>query len=932
MTRPPFLPCFALLTVFFALGQKYYLPSGWTFSPTSVPAHAAETVAFCQSLFEPPNPSQDFLRRSRSDRYVPGTDTVLLKDAKIWTGERNGTQVIRGDIILDKGIITDVGDVDLSAYSDDMIVIDVKGAWVTPGLIDTHSHIGDLPSPLLLGALDDNSFKGTIQPWLRSLDALNTHDDSYPLAIAGGVTTALVLPGSVNAIGGQAYVIKLRETKERTPTSMVVEPPYHVNTTVPDPNLPRRWRHMKHACGENPGRTYNDTRMDTAWSMRDAYSAAFELKQRQDEYCLNALHGRWDKIPWDFPKELQWEGLINAHCYEAVDLDDLVRLSNEFKFPIAAVHHSSEAYLVPDLLKEVYGGPPAVALFATYGRAKREAYRASEFAPRILARQELKVMMKSDHPTLNSRYLLYEAQQAHYFGLPYNHAIASVTSTPADAMGMGHRIGYIKKGWDADVAIWDSHPLALGATPTQVFIDGIPQLAAYVIRKPANYQLLPKVPNFDEQTNLTLQYEGLPPLDPGEVLDEFVVFKNIKSIYTRSLGTVESVYTAQDGNNEGVLVTRNGAVLCAGVSTDCLGFVQLDGPRVKVVDVKGGSISPRLVTFGSPLGLGHIDAELSTMDGVVSDPLMDSIYPVQGENFIARAVDGLQFGSRDALPTFIDDVPCILDWLIDLECGNFTTAVPIHSKFYAGIGTAISLGALRRSERGAIIKEATSVHLAVGHFRGGQPSISAQIAALRRLLKDGFYGFSGEWFEKVSKGKLPLIIEAHSADIIATLILLKREIELETQHTIKLTIAGGAEAHLVAKELAEENIGVILNPSRSYPYTWESRRISPGPPFTRHTGLAKLLAHNVTVGIGCEARWAARNLPFDLGWAAIDSGGKINKAEAITLGSTNLEKLLGLDLRDEEVDLVVTEGGEILDMEARVVAVVSPMRKGVYRV
>ncbi|KAG5734721.1 hypothetical protein E4T56_gene17010, partial [Termitomyces sp. T112] len=110
---------------------------------------------------------------------------------------------------------------------------------------------------------------------LRSLDGLNTHDDSYPLSIAGGVTTALVLPGSSNAIGGQAFVIKLRSTEERTPTSMLLEPPYELNGTLPNPDLPLRWRYMKHACGENPRSTYKDTRMDVNWEFRQAYKKAF---------------------------------------------------------------------------------------------------------------------------------------------------------------------------------------------------------------------------------------------------------------------------------------------------------------------------------------------------------------------------------------------------------------------------------------------------------------------------------------------------------------------------------------------------------------------------------------------------------------------------------------------------------------------------------
>ena len=146
-----------------------------------------------------------------------------MLNARIWTGEKNGTEVVEADILLDKGIIKGIGHVGrlLSQFDmseQDTVVHDVKGSWVIPGLVpsaldsvgyaditrsivDMHSHLGDAPSPGLDGAEDDNSLKGPIVPWMRSLDGLNTHDDAFRLSISGGVTTSLILPGSANAIG-----------------------------------------------------------------------------------------------------------------------------------------------------------------------------------------------------------------------------------------------------------------------------------------------------------------------------------------------------------------------------------------------------------------------------------------------------------------------------------------------------------------------------------------------------------------------------------------------------------------------------------------------------------------------------------------------------------------------------------------------------------
>ncbi|RDB24990.1 hypothetical protein Hypma_007852 [Hypsizygus marmoreus] len=887
------------------------------------PPHASSTIARCESLRAEAGPPKHFHKRSKSDRFVGGTKPLLVQRARIWTGGKNGTEVISGDILLDKGLIKSVGHLGrsaIAAYGDDLVVIDAKNAWVTPGIIDIHSHLGDASSPALDGAEDDNSLKGIVQPWLRSLDGLNTHDDSYPLSIAGGVTTSLVLPGSDNAIGGQAFVIKLRSTAERTPTSMLLEPPYNINSSFPDPNLPPRWRHMKHACGENPSSAYQDTRMDTNWAFREAYKKAFDIKQRQDEYCSHALAGKWKGLG-QFPEEYQWEALVdvvrgrvkvNAHCYEAVDLDALVRLSNEFKFPIAAFHHASEAYLVPDLLKKTYGGTPAIALFATNSRYKREAYRASEFAPRILAQHGIKVLMKSDHPVLNSRYLLYEAQQAYYYGFPENLAIASVTSNSAEVMGMGHRIGYVKEGWDADLVIWDSHPLALGATPSQVFIDGIPQLKdPHVVHKRSAFQDTPKVPNFDKEADEAVKYQGLPPLAVKKRSTPTTIFTNVKSVFTRSSDAIQTLFSAQDESVLGVVVTRNGSLLCSGLHTTCSEF--LNDSHATFVDLEGGSISPAFVSFGSPLGLQHIDQEASSNDGYVYDPLVQAVPKILGgDTAIVRAVDGLLFGSRDAL----------LAYRVGVTSG---ITAPSHYSFYSGLGVSFSLGASHKLEEGAVIEETTALHVSVRHF--SNPSVSTQIAALRRLLLGPSKGASGHWFQKVKEGEVPLVVEAHSADIIATLIILKKEVEVEARKTIKMTITGGAEAHILAKELSEAGVGIILNPSRPFPYVWEDRRLLPGPPLSRDSAIVKLISHGVRVGIGCEEIWSARNLPFDVAWAAIEAGGNISKEQAIALGSVNVEKLLGVER--EDADLVATRGGDVLSVSSKVAAVISSRRKSV---
>ena len=182
-------------------------------------------------------------------------------------------------------------------------------------------------------------------------------------------------------------------------------------------------------------------------------------------------------------------------------------------------------------------------------------------------------------------------------------------------------------------------------------------------------------------------------------------------------------------------------------------------------------------------------------------------------------------------------------------------------------------------------------------------------------------------------------MHTHSADIIATLIVLKEEVEHHRKNKIKLTIAGGGEAHLLAKELGAAKVGVILNPVRPFPAAWESRRILPGPPLTEEGQVLYLLKHKVRVGVGILESWEAQNARFDLGWVVVEAGDKLSKAQALMLGSVNMEKLLGggeeddleSDVGDSEGsiwkgELVATVGGDLLEFGSKVVAVVSARR------
>ncbi|OAX33578.1 hypothetical protein K503DRAFT_700202 [Rhizopogon vinicolor AM-OR11-026] len=902
----PFLLLTAALVLLILVQSSPLVSFALSHSSPHELARRSQILTKCAYTRAKPEILPHFHARTQSDRYAENTKPVLVRNATIWTAADGGNEVLTGDLLMHHGLIKAVGDVPLSLLQElelenmGLEVVDADGAWVTPGIVDLHSHIGVGSVPNLNGAHDTNSHKAPILPWLRSIDGLNTHDASYELAVAGGVTTAQILPGSANNIGGQAFIMKLRPTAERSPSSMLLEPPYTLNGTHFNHSLTPRWRHMKHACGENPSARYDITRLDSGWNFRAAYDHARKLRDAQDAFCTKAESGSWDDLAGkSFPEDLQWESLIDVlrgrvklavHCYEAVDLDGIVRLTNEFEFPVASFHHAGEAYLVPELLKKTWGGTPTIALFASNFRQKREAYRGSEFAPRVLSEHGINVVIKSDHPVVNSRYLLHEAAQAHYYGLDPALALLSVTYTPAMAMGMGHRIGMLKSGYDADVVIWSSHPLSLASTPTQVYIDGIPQLSQidhYVPGKTTP----PRTPNFDAEKTATVAYEGLPPLEPQSV--KRVLFINVSGLYMRSGGSSGVVHVSKEAGAVGV---ENGRVACIGLCSD---FAE---GNVEIVDLEGGTIAPGLTNFGAPLGLVEINLEPSTNDGRVRNPLDGDLPPVLGGK-VMRAQDGLMFGGRNLLLAYR---------------GGVTTAITAPSgTFLRGISTAFSPGAAHARVENASILDDVALHVAVS--MKASASVSTQIAALRNML---FGEGEDEVLRRVRKGETTLVVDVENADIMATLLRLKDEFESHSGRRLRLTFSGGTEAHLLAHEIAKAGVSVIVTQSKPFPKTWEQQRILAGPPITNESLVSVLLKAGVNVGIGVVQEYNARNTRFEVGWSFLTSNGAINHTTALALTTTNLERALGVQ-REMPQDLVAYRGGDVFEFEAKVVGVIS---------
>jgi imidazolonepropionase-like amidohydrolase len=865
-------------------------------------------------------PQDPSTQRQRNGRYVEGHGAILIRNATVWTGEPasgtspenahlgKGYSWTNADVLMEHGLIKKVkAGFSASELPLNCTIYNAHGRQLTSGIVDMHSHASVDPLPDLRGWSDDNELSNDITPYVRSLDAINPLDHQIQVIKSGGVTTSLILPGSGNNMGGEAFVIKHAVGKPDGRSEISAE------DMLADPD--RTWRYMKMACGENAknvyGRVGRDfgpfSRMGEAWYFRHALEQASALVSAQDDWCAAADEVGVENMSSYLPQDLQWESLgallrgqvlLNTHCYTIPDLEAFIRHTNEFKFRIQAFHHAHQTYLVPEILRRAYGGkPPAAALFADNMYYKAEAYIASEQAGPILWQSGITPVYVSDNPVLNAQHVVFEAAKAYRNGLPYHVALAGVTSASAELLGLGERIGKVKAGYDADIVVWDSDPLSVGASPAQVWIDGTAQFEEPVeLVKPIVKPLI-------ETADTDL---GLPAVDKEEMMD--VVFTGITKVI---LPDRDDTYAA---NGDAVLVVRNGSISCVGSCTDALSSATNSG--IKTIHLKKGHIVPPAISFGSTLGIGEIDAEESTLDGDNND------------NTISRAIDGLALDTKNLHVAYSHGV---------------TKAISAPTFYYGGfkgVSAGFLTGASNTVEDGAVWKDEVALHYALTKTDKA-PSLSAAVGQLKTKLLNAITAntttdtsLETRWLKQVLSGSLPLVINVHSADTIASLLRLKSDVEaavaatnpnLNTEnnpHPLNLILHGAAESHLLATSLAAANISVLLAPFLAFSESWDQRRSLTGAPLTNGTAIDMLHAAGVKVAIGTTETWQTRNLYLMAGIAFANGNGKISEKDALGFVGRNVQEMLGLDRgKDKGKTEFVVFDGNPLEINSRVRAV-----------
>lgn len=364
------------------------------------------------------------------------------------------------DILVDEGVIKGIGSFNPKDYPN-ATVIDALKQFVTPGLVDPHCHIGIFEEAIGFEGADGNEATSPITPELRGIDAIKPQDMAFKDALEAGVTTVCTGPGSANLIGGTFCIMK---TYGKTIDDMIV---------VEESS-------MKMALGENPKRVYArkstmpTTRMGSAALIREALSKAKEYKEKLDEY-KNGLTSNKDVKKPEFNAKNHalarvFDGFpVKIHAHQQDDIATAIRIIEEFGLN-ATIEHATEGHLIADYLK---AHNQSVIIGPTLGtRSKYELRNKSFEAGRILKEAGVQFAIMTDHPVIMLENALTQVGLFVREGLDELSGFKAVTIDAAKVNHIDHRVGSIEVGKDADIVIWDGHPLHYLTRTNYVFVNG----------------------------------------------------------------------------------------------------------------------------------------------------------------------------------------------------------------------------------------------------------------------------------------------------------------------------------------------------------------------------------------------------------------------------------------------------------------------------
>ena len=403
--------------------------------------------------------------------YQPGySGDILIENARILTG--TGNEILGGSILISSNKIKAIGK-DLNKPVNTQ-TIDANGKWVTPGIIDIHSHMGVYPAPGLRSSSDGNESTSPVTAHVWAEHSVWTQDPQMPLALKGGITTFHVLPGSANLIGGRGVTLKNIWSR-----------------TVQGMKFPGAPYTLKMACGENPKRVYGgrnsepSTRMGNVAGYRKAWIRAQSYRNKLAEYESKSEEAK--ELEYAPTRDLELETLVGVlngeiliqnHCYRGEEMAVMLDIAKEFNYKVTTFHHAIEAYKVADILAE---NGVCAAMWADWWGFKHEAFDMVWENAAIVDQANGGngcAIIHSDS-SVGIQRLNQEAAKAMAAGnragldIPLSRAIQWITLNPAKALGIAGKVGSLEVGKMADVVIWDGNPFSVYTKTEKVFVDGV---------------------------------------------------------------------------------------------------------------------------------------------------------------------------------------------------------------------------------------------------------------------------------------------------------------------------------------------------------------------------------------------------------------------------------------------------------------------------
>jgi imidazolonepropionase-like amidohydrolase len=396
-----------------------------------------------------------------ASRYtsLPGAATTLITGATVLTGA--GERLDNADVLFSDGKIVEVG---VGIKARDAEIVDAAGKWVTPGVIDVHSHLGVYASPGTESHSDGNEATAPVTAEVWAEHSVWPQDPGFTTALAGGVTAMQLLPGSANLIGGRGVTLK------NVP-----------GRNVMDMKFPGAPYGMKMACGENPKRVYGSrgqspgTRMGNVAGYRTAWIAAADYRDK----LAAAENGQGEAPMRDLKLEtlagvLNGEILVHNHCYRADEMSIMLEIAKEFGYKVSAFHHAVESYKIADLLAEA---GTCSAMWADWWGFKMEAYDGIRENAAIVDRAGACAIIHSDSQIgiqiLNQETAKVIGAAARVgIEIPPERAIQWITKNAAKSLGVEDQTGTLEADKMADIVIWSGNPFSVYTKAERVYIDG----------------------------------------------------------------------------------------------------------------------------------------------------------------------------------------------------------------------------------------------------------------------------------------------------------------------------------------------------------------------------------------------------------------------------------------------------------------------------